>query len=413
MRKVALVICLVVFAGHPLGALAISDSDREHVNKDKSFHSDSDGTVCTIDTSVSLAGNDNAEKIFNYLTQAPNGPKFTGKQAAGMMGNWWVESAGTMDPRVIQGSPPKFGDDIVSGLGYGLAQWTDSGRQQGLRDYAKRTGGKVGDLAVQLGYAYWELTHGYQTAFHDIKADQGTPSQVAITIMKEYEQPGTKHEDWRTHHADEYYRLYGGGGGGTPPADGGATPPADDSGSDLSSCATATGTGQNTAFIDGFTVYAQYDPQWKNRPYGDGTIGRSGCGPSAMAMIITALTGKKVTPPETSSYADSKNQYEPGVGSRWTIAPVLAEHWGLKSKAIGADVQKITQALQAGQLVVTSGQGALPFTSGGHYIVIRAVTADGKWRIGDSGHGNTSDKDWDPNKVIQQMNGGSVYAISK
>jgi hypothetical protein len=105
--------------------------------------------------------------------------------------------------------------------------------------------------------------------------------------------------------------------------------------------------------------------------------------------------------------------YVSGEGSSWSIGPVLAKHWGLKAQAIGADGAKIAATLQAGGLVITAGQGAKPFTSGGHFIVIRGLTADGKWKVGDSGHNDTSDKEWEPSQLLASMAGGSVYAISK
>src|SRR5581483_9508154 len=94
---------------------------------------------------------------------------------------------------------------------------------------------------------------------------------------------------------------------GGSPADGTVSTPPDASGSCSSS-----GAGQSTKYIDGFTIYSQYDPDWANKPYGDTTIAAAGCGPSAMAMIITALTGQSVTPDVTAAYADSQNLYVNG-----------------------------------------------------------------------------------------------------
>jgi hypothetical protein len=130
-------------------------------------------------------------------------------------------------------------------------------------------------------------------------------------------------------------------------------------------------------------------------------------------MIVTALTGQRVTPAETAAYAGSQGMYIPGVGSSWSVAPVIAKHYGLKAEAIGASVTKVNEALAKGGLVVAAGHGALPYTSGGHYIAIRAVTASGKWKVGDSGHRNTSDKEWDPATIMSNTGGGSVYAIYK
>jgi hypothetical protein len=135
-----------------------------------------------------------------------------------------------------------------------------------------------------------------------------------------------------------------------------------------------------------------------------------------MAMIITTLTGQNVTPDVAARYADQQGLYT-SKGSKWTIGPVLAEHWGLKSRLVGDNKAAISSALQSGSLVIVSGRGALPFTPVGHFIVIRGVAADGKWLIGDSGHSDTSTKEWSPDVILSGIqtngSGGSVYAISK
>lgn len=173
----------------------------------------------------------------------------------------------------------------------------------------------------------------------------------------------------------------------------------------------AVGNGQDTKYIDGFTVYSQTDADWKNKPYSSSTIGAAGCGPSAMAMIVTALTGRKVTPPEVASVATS--MYVEGSGSSWQIGPFVANKYGLRSDPIGANTAKITEALMMGGLVIAPGDGADPFTKKGHFIVIRGVTSSGKWKVGDSGHSNTSDKEWDAQTLVSQMHSGGVYAIYK
>ena len=78
---------------------------------------------------------------------------------------------------------------------------------------------------------------------------------------------------------------------------------------------------------------------------------------------------------------------------------------------MGSNIAKITQALQSGGLIITAGKGPKPFTNGGHFIVIRAVTASGKFLVGDSGHNDTSTKEWEPQQILSSMSGGSAYAV--
>lgn len=66
----------------------------------------------------SLSGNDNREKIWNYLTARG----LTAEQAAGILGNIQSESGGTFSP-TIQEYGKSFGD-----AGYGIVQWTGGRR---------------------------------------------------------------------------------------------------------------------------------------------------------------------------------------------------------------------------------------------------------------------------------------------
>lgn len=98
----------------------------------------------------SLIGNENAEKIWNFLTGAdgnlPAGETLTAEQAAGVMGNLRQESGANFDP----GAEQKGG-----GGGFGIAQWT-GGRRGQLEEAARKKGVPVNDLAFQLRYLYEE-----------------------------------------------------------------------------------------------------------------------------------------------------------------------------------------------------------------------------------------------------------------
>ena len=364
------------------------------------YDPNSGDTSCSVNVDVNLSGNDNAEKAFNYFVSKG----LTPAQTAGILGNLMQESH--INPEAQQdGSNDPFPKNNV---GFGIAQWTYSGRQQPLVDLAKSSGQPVTSLSVQLDYVWMELSGtppaaNYSGALQSLKATSSVDAAVT-SFEKNYEAAGDPQMANRLKYGQELFAKYGGSTGTTVTGN-----PADSA----SGCADVSGPGTDTKYIDGFTVYSQYDPSWANKPYASSTIAASGCGPSAMAMIITNLTGSRVTPVATAQYAASQGMYIDGQGSSWSIGPTLAAHWNLKAKPIGADVAKITATLQSGGLVITSGQGPVPFTSGGHFIVIRGVAADGKWKVGDSAHPTANSQEWDPQQLIASMNGGSVYAITK
>lgn len=355
---------------------------------------------CTVDVGANFSGNENAEIAFNFFVSQG----FTPIQAAGIIGNLMRESH--VNPKANQSGGP----------GMGIAQWSENERWQTLLTWANKEKKDPLKLETQLQFIMYEFNNGYEQVMANVKKAT-TIEDATLQFMGPipvsgggagggYENPGIPAYDERVAFAKDAHEKYAAGAGSV------ATTPAGSS----NNCIGTTSSGQPTQFTsDDFPIYSQYDPRWANKPYGTPgkTVASSGCGPAAMAMIITALTGLEVTPDVVADYADENGMYVPGAGSSWLLPSVVAPHWGLKASLIGADISKINATLQAGGLVITSGQGPEPFTSGGHYIVIRGVTADGTWLIGDSAHNDTSDKKWDPKELIANMNGGSVYAVSK
>lgn len=413
----------------------------------------------TVANDASLLGNDNVEKAYNYFVQRG----LTNFQAAGLVGNMWAESSviprklqyvhgketGSADIKAgiaqVNADRAANGDSQIadSSFGFGLVQWTpytkfvqtsfDAGISYETMDtltyqleqvwgqligegiVAKVSSLKsVGDkikATTDIEHATFMFARYYEvfrnaTAF----SDYGVKDQKQINDRKMTAADVQKVSDEyakRITKANEILGLYGNGtvgAGGTIITSSQAT-----------GCSDVTPAGQNTRYIDGFTVYSQYDPQWKDTKYGISTIGDAGCGPSAMAMIISTLTGQKVTPVETSNYAAANGQQTSTGGSAWTISKVLAEHWNLKADPIGADLTKITTALRAGSLIMVSGDGAVPFTKNGHFIVLRGLTTDGKFMVGDSAHDIANTTAYDTAQIMDVISkkSGSVYAISK
>lgn len=71
----------------------------------------------------------------------------------------------------------------------------------------------------------------------------------------------------------------------------------------------------------------------------------------------------------------------PGNGSYHTLIPSAAANWGLQVES-NLSAQGLVDALSSGKLVVAiMAKGH--FTSGGHFIVLRGVTAEGKILVAD------------------------------
>ena len=125
--------------------------------------------------------------------------------------------------------------------------------------------------------------------------------------------------------------------------------------------------------------YLQTD--YGNIPYGGGSIASSGCGPTSFAMIASYLTDTTITPADAVAWCGN-SYYMPGVGTYWSYFQAAANHFGCGSVTQTSDANQVVQALSEGHPVISSQRAGL-FTSGGHFIVLRGVTADSKVLVND------------------------------
>ncbi|MGN0153882.1 MAG: lysozyme family protein [Lachnospiraceae bacterium] len=125
--------------------------------------------------------------------------------------------------------------------------------------------------------------------------------------------------------------------------------------------------------------YLQTD--YGNIPYGGGSIATSGCGPTSFAMVASYLTGKTITPVDAVSWCGN-SYYKPGVGTYWSYFAAAASHFGCGSVTQTNDPNRVLKALSEGHPVISSQSAGL-FTRGGHFIVLRGVTASGKVLVND------------------------------
>lgn len=146
--------------------------------------------------------------------------------------------------------------------------------------------------------------------------------------------------------------------------------------------------------------YNQTDARWGNALYGrTGTIGREGCGPTALAIVVASLTSHKFTPYDVAQWSVQNGYRCEGNGSYRTLIPNGGAHYGLTVDKIGKDSKKLTEALQSGKLVIAiMARGH--FTSGGHFIVLRGITEDGKILVADPASVKRSNQEWPLSTII-------------
>ena len=163
--------------------------------------------------------------------------------------------------------------------------------------------------------------------------------------------------------------------------------------------------------------YNQTDSRWGNERYGNsGTIGTSGCGPTALAIAVASLTDNKVDPKEVSDWSVENGYRCEGNGSYHSLIPNGGTHYGLKVEGIGTDAKKLVEALSEGKLVIAiMSKGH--FTSSGHFIVLRGVTENGNILVADPASVKRSEQEWRLNIITSEASrkagsGGPFWVLS-
>ena len=104
---------------------------------------------------------------------------------------------------------------IADSIGYGLAQWTSSGRKAGLYDYIKNKGKSISNMQAQLEWAYIELTSSGFKKVYQVLIDADNVKEPTIAVMHDFEKPASKDnptaQQTRVNCAQEFYNKYFGG----------------------------------------------------------------------------------------------------------------------------------------------------------------------------------------------------------
>lgn len=160
ISSVSVFIALVLFINTGF-TYAISQQDRDAILKSTLYY-DPAAVTCL---SGNFSGSNNTEIAFNYFVSKG----LTEEQSAGLVGNFLVETAGTMDPKIKQGGGIITDPTDTSGSpGRGIAQWEfhedGSGRWWNLLAFAEALNRDPLALETQLDFVMFELAGQPQVA---------------------------------------------------------------------------------------------------------------------------------------------------------------------------------------------------------------------------------------------------------
>lgn len=326
-----------------------------------------------------LTGKTNEEKIWNYLTAAG----MTACGAAGLMGNLYAESG--LRPNNLQNSYEgklgmadaeytelvdhgKYTNFARDSAGYGLAQWTYHTRKAALLAFAKERGASIGDLEMQLAFLLHELGGSFPGVLETLKTAK-TIEAASNAVLLKFERPanqGNAVKLKRVQYGQVYYNKF------------------------AAKQAAEGGPKMNKKPVS----FLQTDKRWASKPYRvkgeNSTIGDSGCGPTAAAMLLSTLTGKNITPEDTCKWSVDHGYKALGNGTYYAyFAPQFAAYgikcWQLnwvnayhnpKATSFDETVKYLKQGYYA---IALMKKGT--WTGGGHFVVL--WWADDKVRIND------------------------------
>lgn len=291
-------------------------------------------------------------QIYDYLLRKGVPPV----GAAAILGNMDGETGGTFDT------------SIVNSTGHsGLCQW-GGGRLNNLKDLASDRGKDWTDVEIQLDFLWQELNNSYSSVKDVImSATQESDLEYATWYFGRYYEvyfigtwPDSKNQSSaRYERAQYWYEQY------------------------KQKSPSASGNG---------TIYYQDD---YSEPYGNGTIADTGCGPTCFAMIASDYLGRQVTPVDAIAWCGN-TYYVSGKGTSWAYFAAAAGHFNLPCTVVdlGNNINAAVDQLRNGNLVISS-QGPGIFTSGGHFIVLSSVDANGGIKVRDPNKNNAVNKGYE------------------
>ena len=177
---------------------------------------------------MALIGNNNPEKMFNFLRQQG----FTEAGSAAVVGNGYAESG--CSPINLQNNGNReldmtdeqytaavdngtYTNFVNDKYGYGIFQWTYWIRKQNLLNYAKSKGVSIGDLEMHMNFLMQELNAGYKPLLNILRTSNSV-SECSNAFMLQFERPANQsveNQNKRVSYGREFYNKFCGKGGTT------------------------------------------------------------------------------------------------------------------------------------------------------------------------------------------------------
>lgn len=125
----------------------------------------------------------------------------------------------------------------------------------------------------------------------------------------------------------------------------------------------------------GLTYYSQIDNRWKNKMYSSvgntaQTIGTSGCGPAATAMVVSSIKGN-ITPDQMADLYMKYGYRSANQGTYWSAFKWTADVFDIGYSEYYKLDDAIAKLKENHYIIASCNQGL--FTYGGHFVVLVGI----------------------------------------
>lgn len=161
--------------------------------------------------------------------------------------------------------------------------------------------------------------------------------------------------------------------------------------------------------------FLQWDKRWGYMAYGGNRpkdlMGLSGCGPTALSMVIVGLTGDtSAHPAAVAQWAADNGYVTQDDGTSWTLMSEGCAHFGLTAYEVPLWEESMLDALDGGSPILCAvGKG--DFTQMGHFIVIVSRDEAGNFLVFDPNSNANSQRSWTYQALSPQIRAMWVYEV--
>lgn len=165
---------------------------------------------------------------------------------------------------------------------------------------------------------------------------------------------------------------------------------------------------RNSFDNSGFIYYNQGSEEYGDIAYGNQTMRSYGCGPTNMAMVLSTLLNKPVTPLELARFSEQNGCFVSGAGTAYSFFSLASREYGINYAKIYKDSETVLKYLKQGcYIICTMGPGY--FSKGGHFVTLRGVTDDGSVLIADSYSVDNSVQKWKLEFLFSQLKSSTMW----